>query len=63
MDLQIPFNKWTGWLEDQLNRIILSRIMKMSMFSKISSNKVPNISVTKVEEDVKKMDSKSKCHH
>lgn len=60
LELQIPFNKWTQWLEDQLNRIILSRMMKMSMFNKISENKVPSISVTKVEEDVQKMDSKSR---
>jgi hypothetical protein len=60
VELMIPFNKWGQWAEDQLNRMILSRMLKISMMNKIEKNKVPSITVSKVEEDVKNMDSKRK---
>jgi len=62
-ELQIPFNQWSKWLEDQLNRIILSRIMRMRMLSKIEQTpkeEMPKITINKVQEDVDKMDSKRK---
>jgi hypothetical protein len=60
-EMNVPFNQWGTWLEDQLNRIILSRILKNSMTQNMKAhNDVPNITVNKVIEDVDKMDSKRK---
>lgn len=57
----IPFNQWGRWIEDQLNRIVLSRILKLSLFTKMKETEnVPNITINKVEQDVDKMDSKGK---
>ena len=48
------------WLEDQLNRIILSRILKMRMLNKMSQSKISKTSENKVEADIQKMDAQSK---
>jgi hypothetical protein len=60
LELMIPFNQWGKWVEDQLNRLILSRMLKISMMNKIEQNIVPDITVSKVEEDVEKMNSERK---
>ena len=52
----VPFNHWGKWLEDQLNRIILSKILQMSLLNKMESNKLPNIKITKVIENIENMD-------
>lgn len=49
----IPFNKWNFWLEDQINRIILSKILKMNMWSKLETKNEDS----KIQDKVQKMDS------
>lgn len=55
VDDSVPFNHWGKWLEDQLNRIILSKILQMSLQSKIEGNKLPSIKITKAIENIEKM--------
>lgn len=52
----IPFNQWAKWLEDQLNRIILSKILQLNLQSKIEGNRLPSIKITKAIENIEKMD-------
>jgi hypothetical protein len=55
IDDSVPFNQWGTWIEDQLNRIVLSKILKMNMINKMKT--APKIEDKKIEDKVEKMDS------
>lgn len=54
IDDGVPFNQWWTWLEDQINRIILSKIMKMNLLNKLKIGKVVE---SRIETKVDQMDS------